>query len=227
MILLIETSGKNCSLALLDELTEELTAVEGNIEFGNSEQIVVLTQQLLSQKNIEIKELKAIALSSGPGSYTGLRIGTSFAKGICFAAKIPLIEVNTLESFRALAISKFPKTQLIFSNLMAIKTEAYVSVFCDKKEFEFYNEPIELSTFDFAKYAGLNCCFVGNAIHKIKEYLPIDLHCEFIETQPHVAYLKEIVMEKFNKKEFVSVSAFEPNYIKQFNAGISKKFSLT
>ncbi len=82
-------------------------------------------------------------------------------------------------------------------------------------------------TFDFSKYAGLNCCFVGNAILKIKEYLPIDLHCEFIETQPHVAYLKEVVLEKYNKKEFVSVSAFEPNYIKQFNAGISKKFSLT
>ena len=92
---------------------------------------------------------------------------------------------------------------------------------------EFYNEPIELSTFDFAKYAGLQCCFIGNSVNKIEEYLPENVIGEFIETQPHVEYLKNLTLEKYNQKEFVSVSTFEPNYIKQFNAGISKKFSLT
>ena len=100
MILCLETSGKWCSVALASE-GQPVTFKESSDEWSHSKQITMMIQAVLSDANIAITELTAVAVSKGPGSYTGLRVGASCAKGICFAQDIPLLAVPTLQIIAA------------------------------------------------------------------------------------------------------------------------------
>lgn len=99
MILSIETSTKVCSAALHNQgvLLAESTLF---VDKSHSEKLAILIKNILSYADIEPKDLDAVAIASGPGSYTGLRIGTSTAKGLCYALNIPLIAINTLEAMQ-------------------------------------------------------------------------------------------------------------------------------
>lgn len=225
MILLIETSGKYCSTGLLNPVDETLNCNSGEVSYGNSEQLISLTQKLLDEHRLTLLQLDAVAISAGPGSYTGLRIGTSFAKGICFAAGIPLIAVNTLDTLISLGKRNFTGYDYYIAGLHAIKTEIYCTVL-HKTQTIVANTPLQLDTNSFDYLNNESCCVTGNANDKIKEIVPISAGFDFVDAEPHADYMKEKVLEKFRNKEFDSVAHFEPNYIKQFAAGISKKFSL-
>ena len=96
LILSLETSTTVCSVAIYRE-QNLLASAEVHIEQSHASKLAVLIDDVRKLSGIELKELSAIAISSGPGSYTGLRIGTSTAKGLCYALGIPLISINTLE----------------------------------------------------------------------------------------------------------------------------------
>ena len=108
LILIIETSTEVCSVALSEDnkLVDQIESEEGQ---NHARLVSVFTQNLLKRNRIQIKDLSAVAVSRGPGSYTGLRIGVSTAKGICYAGRIPLISVGTLESMTRYVISNRPE----------------------------------------------------------------------------------------------------------------------
>ena len=111
-ILCIETATKSCSVALAKD--GHLVAVKEEVseQYSHSEQLTVFIEQLLQQEGLKVSDLDAIAVSSGPGSYTGLRIGLSTAKGLCYASDVPLIAVSTLGAMAQAMKDKYPEAQL-------------------------------------------------------------------------------------------------------------------
>ena len=105
-IVCIETATKSCSVALARD--GQLVAVKEEVseQYSHSEQLTVFIEQLLQQEGLNVSDLDAIAVSSGPGSYTGLRIGVSTAKGLCYASDMPLISISTLEAMSQLMKDK-------------------------------------------------------------------------------------------------------------------------
>src|SRR5688572_10183430 len=96
LILSLETSAKVCSVAIHDD-AKLITTSEIHIEQSHASKLAVLVDEVKTKAGIELNQLSAVAVSSGPGSYTGLRIGTSTAKGLCYALNIPLISIGSLE----------------------------------------------------------------------------------------------------------------------------------
>ena len=125
-ILNIETATKNCSVSLANEGKTIACKEIAEQNFSHAEKLHVFIEELLQENNLTYKDLKAIAVSQGPGSYTGLRIGVSSAKGLCYALNIPLIAIDTLESLaRKITISD----GIIISMIDARRMEVYSAIF--------------------------------------------------------------------------------------------------
>ena len=221
MILNIETATKNCSVSIAEQgkiiALKELN--DGN--YSHAEKLHELIGQVALEAKIELSQLKAIAVSKGPGSYTGLRIGVSSAKGLCFALDIPLISVNTLQSLAlSVSIEKGYKIPLLDARRM----EVYSQVFSEKtqKIREVYAEIITPDSFsDFLNADKVY--FFGDGAEKCKEIIT-HKNAVFIDGKfPSAKEMSVISFEKYFKKDFENVAYFEPFYLKEFIGGISKK----
>ncbi|PKP12651.1 MAG: tRNA (adenosine(37)-N6)-threonylcarbamoyltransferase complex dimerization subunit type 1 TsaB [Bacteroidetes bacterium HGW-Bacteroidetes-3] len=221
MILNIETATKNCSVSIAEQgkiiALKELN--DGN--YSHAEKLHELIGQVALEAKIELSQLKAIAVSKGPGSYTGLRIGVSSAKGLCFALDIPLISVNTLQSLAlSVTIEKGYKIPLLDARRM----EVYSQVFSEKtqKIREVYAEIITPDSFsDFLNADKVY--FFGDGAEKCKEIIT-HKNAVFIDGKfPSAKEMSVISFEKYFKKDFENVAYFEPFYLKEFIGGISKK----
>ena len=220
-ILHIETSSKNCSVAISDG--DEILCVceEVSENYKQSESLHTFVEWALEGAKIALKDLDAINLGKGPGSYTGLRIGASSAKGFCFGLQLPLIAVNSLESMIEPCIGK--DYDFIIPLIDARRMEVYCAVF-DGKSGEMLTET-EAKIIDetsFQDFEGKKVIFVGDGAKKAQEILQI-YTSEFDDTIfPSAKYLVKKAIEKFNKKEFEDIAIFEPFYLKDFQ-GIKKK----
>jgi tRNA threonylcarbamoyladenosine biosynthesis protein TsaB len=221
LILNIETATKNCSVSIAEQgkiiALKELN--DGN--YSHAEKLHELIGQVALEAKIELSQLKAIAVSKGPGSYTGLRIGVSSAKGLCFALDIPLISVNTLQSLAlSVTIEKGYKIPLLDARRM----EVYSQVFSEKtqKIREVYAEIITPDSFsDFLNADKVY--FFGDGAEKCKEIIT-HKNAVFIDGKfPSAKEMSVISFEKYFKKDFENVAYFEPFYLKEFIGGISKK----
>ncbi|NEW79119.1 MAG: tRNA (adenosine(37)-N6)-threonylcarbamoyltransferase complex dimerization subunit type 1 TsaB [Gelidibacter sp.] len=221
LILNIETATKNCSVSISNEgktiALKELN--DGN--YSHAEKLHGLIGQVILEANIELSHLKAIAVSKGPGSYTGLRIGVSAVKGLCFALDIPMISVNTLQSLAlSVSIDKGYKIPLLDARRM----EVYSQVFSKKNEKirDVYAEIIDSDSFsDFLKAEKVY--FFGDGAEKCKGIITHE-NAIFIEGKfPSAKEMSVISYEKYLKNEFEDVAYFEPFYLKEFIGGISKK----
>ena len=220
LILSIETATKVCSIALgRDGKTTDFTDILED-EYSHSEKLNISILSLLKKNNLSFDEIDAVAISSGPGSYTGLRIGTSSAKGFCYGRDIPLIGVNTLEALCHLApIDSGVKIPLIDARRM----EVFGSVFSEinKRAKEDFNEVVTENS--FSDIEGEKYLF-GNGASKLKEILKQDNSIHFIDNIFCSALgMVQIAEEKYNLKEFEDVAYFEPNYGKEFYTVPSKK----
>ncbi|WP_374505505.1 tRNA (adenosine(37)-N6)-threonylcarbamoyltransferase complex dimerization subunit type 1 TsaB [Flavobacterium sp.] len=219
-ILNIETATKNCSVALAKDgqtiLCNEI-AEEG---YSHAEQLHVLIEKTLLEAGICFQDLKAVAVSQGPGSYTGLRIGVSAAKGLCFTLDIPLIAVDTLQ---VLASQVKVTEGLIVPMIDARRMEVYSAIFNSKleKRREVRAEIITENSFDTISGT---VYFVGDCADK----------CKAVLTKPNFIFLEEIKYPsakemsvlsffKFQNNEFEDVAYFEPYYLKDFMITTSKK----
>ncbi len=220
LILSIETATKVCSIALgkEGELIDFTDILED--EYSHSEKLNLSIIELLGKNKITFDELDAIAISSGPGSYTGLRIGSSSAKGFCYGKNIPLLAVNTLEAMCHLTlIEKGVKIPLIDARRM----EVFGSVFSKNngRLQEDFNAVITEES--FTQIEGEKYLF-GNGANKLTELLKENPTVHFIEDVFCSARgMVQIAESKFNKKEFEDVAYFEPNYGKEFYTVPSKK----
>ena len=219
-ILNLETATKNCSVALAKEgktiLSKEI-AEEG---YSHAERLHVFIEEIIKEAGISFQDLVAIAVSQGPGSYTGLRIGVSAAKGLCFALNIPLLAIDTLQ---VLAAQAQVSSGLIVPMLDARRMEVYRAVFTHNFE---KTRAVEAEVLTENSFEDLEetLYFVGDCAEKAKTVL----------TKANFVFLEEIVypsakemswlsFEKFKNNDTVDVAYFEPYYLKDFMMTVSKK----
>ncbi|MDF2933750.1 MAG: tsaB [Chryseobacterium sp.] len=222
-ILYLETSSKNCSVAISDD--EKLLCVceEVSENYKQSESLHSFVEWALEGAELSMKDIEAISLGKGPGSYTGLRIGSASAKGFCYGLKIPLIAVNSLESMIEPFLNQ--NYDFVIPLVDARRMEVYTAVYDGNKGDEI--TPIEAKILDetsFQEFKDKKIIFVGDGAKKAKEILQLP-NAEFNEDiYPSAQYLVKKTLEKIENKDFEDIAYFEPFYLKEFH-GVKKKKS--
>lgn len=224
-ILAMETATKICSVALVKD-GELLAKIEEGGEYSHAEKLGPFIEELLRKTNVSYSQLSAVAVSKGPGSYTGLRIGTSTAKGLCYALDIPLISISTLRSMAYMIQKEGDVNCGLFCPMIdARRMEVYAAVYDAKLNIlkDSYAEILDSSSFD--SYLKDNkICFFGDGSEKSKEILEQHENAIFsdkgLPSAEGIAYLAN---KKFNSGDFENLAYFEPFYLKDFVAGKAKK----
>jgi tRNA threonylcarbamoyladenosine biosynthesis protein TsaB len=212
-ILHLETATKSCSVALSRD--GSLLSIKESIteEFSHGENLTLYIQDVLSKAGIGIQQLSAVSIASGPGSYTGLRIGVSTAKGICYALNIPLISIDALVSLSNLAKEKHPNINLC-AMIDARRMEVYCSIYTSSLE---TLKPIAAEIIDEESFTIFEpFVFFGDGAAKAQEIWK-GRNCQF-DNSVYSSAIGQISMayEKYQKKDFEDVAYFEPFYLKDF-----------
>lgn len=213
IILNIETATKNCSVALAKDGKTIVCKELATENFSHAEKLHVFIEQILVESKVQFSELNAIAVSQGPGSYTGLRIGVSSAKGFSYALNIPLIAVDTLQLLvKQINIDKGIILPMIDARRMEVFSAMYDSNYnqiratqaeiIDESSYQEISETIHL---------------VGDGIGKFTNTLTDEkfvFHNEVV--YPSANEMSALSFEKFQNSDFVDVAYFEPFYLKDF-----------
>ena len=220
-ILHIETSSKNCSVAISDGEKILCLCEEVSENYKQSESLHTIIEWALEGAEITLKDLDAVSLGKGPGSYTGLRIGAASAKGFCYGLKIPLIATNSLETMIEPFLNQ--NFDYIIPLIDARRMEVYTAIFEGKMgEMLTETEAKILDETSFQEFVGKKVIFVGDGAKKAKEILQLT-NAEFNDSiYPSAKYLIKRALEKFNKDELEDTAYFEPFYLKDFQ-GVKKK----
>ena len=227
-ILAIETSTTICSVALWSE-NKVIAVKETNEQNAHSRLLTVMINELFTENHFDFNSLNAVAVSIGPGSYTGLRIGVSVAKGICFGLSIPVIIVDTLKALSLNFLIKFPEITndsdiYLCPMLDARRMEVYASLYKSNLD-----EVISVSAMVIDESSFLNelqtkkIIFFGSGTEKCKNVITSS-NAEFIDgieaSSKSVAILAN---ELYKNKQFADTAYFEPSYLKDFIAIKSTK----
>lgn len=224
MILQIETATTACSVALAHngKVIAQRLLNQRNI---HAEVITLFVEQVIAEANMTYAGLDAVAVSCGPGSYTGLRIGVSTAKGLCYALDKPLIAIETLQAMTSGVILKgnYPENALFCPMIDARRMEVFTAVFDVN-----LNKVVATAALiiDGESFAGLlaehQIYFFGDGAAKCRETIT-HANARFIYDYINdAADMAAIAQEKFNNKTFEDVAYFEPYYLKDFIAGVKK-----
>lgn len=221
LILLIETATERCSCALANN-QGIVSYAESNEPNSHSAKLSLLIDDLFSQNSYNYSDLSAIAVSIGPGSYTGLRIGVSTAKGLAYALDIPIITLPTCEVFAAPVLEKNPNACCV-SMIDARRMEVYSTIYYDKKEIKPCSaDVLEEGIYDSYLSDKKSVIFVGNCLEKTKKIFEKNNFFFDFSVELTAKNMQGLAFEKYNKKEFVDVAYFEPFYLKNFEAAPSK-----
>jgi tRNA threonylcarbamoyladenosine biosynthesis protein TsaB len=224
MILCLETATPVCSVALNDSCcTIALRETEG--QNAHSEKITNFIREVMETANINYRQLDAVAVSQGPGSYTGLRIGVSTAKGICYAADLPLMAIDTLEAMaygmKEKLGSQIAENDLLIPMIDARRMEVYAAVFdanlnkiedtaalvINENSFEHLRKDYHLWLF-------------GDGAPKLSKLFENQTNISIIDGfKPSAAYMRPLAERALREQHFVDVAYFEPFYLKDFIAG--------
>ena len=217
-ILCIETSLDYCSVSMIED-GKVIGSESINIKKSHSEFILILIKNLLKGVKISLNQLSAIAVNKGPGSYTGLRIGVSTAKGLCFSLDLPLLSVNSLD----LMIYDVKKKNLVESGSLlcpmidARRMEVYTKIVKDDLTIIKDTHAKILSNDSFNSLLKINKInFFGNGSSKFKNIIKSN-NALFIEKIiPEAINFNQIVHDKYLKEKFEDLINFEPNYLKDY-----------
>ena len=216
-ILCIETATTNCSVALSVNGGVIALNEDNSQSYSHAERLHVYISAVLKDAQLDKELLDAIAVSMGPGSYTGLRIGVSAAKGLCYALDIPLIATATLES---LAAKVEESSGVIVPMLDARRMEVYSAVFSSEKQQIRDTQAQILNETSFSEYlVNGQVIFIGNGVEKFE---PLCKHPNASfrkEELPSAAQLGPIAELKYKKNDTVDVAYFEPYYLNDFITG--------
>jgi tRNA threonylcarbamoyladenosine biosynthesis protein TsaB len=223
-ILNIETATRVCSVALSTDGV--VTSIrESHVANSHSELITLFTEEVINEAGIPFSRLDAISVSMGPGSYTGLRIGVSTAKGLCYSLDKPLIAINTLKAMAAGMAGLAEDDQFLLCPMIdARRMEVYAAIF-DIQLNEL--KPTEAVIVDEHSFQDLlnnrKILFAGDGASKCREVLRHQQHAVFHdEFHPSARYMASLSEQKFRQNTFEDVAYFEPFYLKDFVAGIPK-----
>ena len=227
-ILCIETGTSTCSVALGFDNNFIDIAESHDPNNNHAKNLTVFIKNLLEKHNIKATDLAGVAISKGPGSYTGLRIGVSAAKGICYGAKLPLIAIGSLNAMAQgaliwLADNEQFKPDLICPMIDARRMEVYTQLFNLKGE---SISEVEAKILDEKSFTNLlstkKILFLGNGSPKAKEIIR-SANAMFIEGfMPSARFMLPLASNLFNQKKFEDVAYFEPLYLKDFVATVGK-----
>ena len=224
MILCLETATPVCSVALNDGCcTIALRETEG--QNTHSEKITNFIREVMETAHIDYKQLDAVAVSKGPGSYTGLRIGVSTAKGICYAADLPLMAIDTLEAMaygmKAKLGTQIEPNDLLIPMIDARRMEVYAAIF--DAQLNKVNDTAALvidehSFEDLRKERRL--WLFGDGAPKLKKLFDNQNDICIVDGfKPSAAYMLPLADKALREHDFVDVAYFEPFYLKDFIAG--------
>ena len=219
-ILNLETATKNCSVSISQHGKTILCKEIAETGYSHAERLHVFIEECLKESNITFKDLSAIAVSQGPGSYTGLRIGVSTAKGLCFALDLPLIAIDTLQVLASqLTITEGVIIPMIDARRMEVYSAIYNSDYEKTREVQ-----AEILTENSFEEIAETIHFVGDCSEKAKTVLTNSnfiFHEEIV--YPSANEMSELSFKKFQDSNFEDVAYFEPYYLKDFMTTVSKK----
>jgi tRNA threonylcarbamoyladenosine biosynthesis protein TsaB len=214
-ILHLETSTRICSVALSKDGLCIAHLDQSGDGYIHGEALTLMIQKLLAGCQIDLQQVSAVSYSSGPGSYTGLRIGLSTAKGLCFALKIPLIGLPTHQILFELALSfGVEKTPHVIALLDARRTEVYMQVFDHLGENKRQLHCALLESTDMSAF--LPATIVGDANQKAQEYWQNDA-ITWVNAALSAKYQAEIAFQAFEKQTFEDLAYCSPIYLKGAN----------
>lgn len=217
LLLALETSTTVCSVALFKG-EQLLGSSELQIEKSHSSHITVMMEQLVNNCGFKMEEVNAVAVSGGPGSYTGLRIGTSTAKGLCYALNIPLIEVSTLYSLAAQVIgyTANPERFLFCPMLDARRMEVYTCVLSHTLNEVASIAPVVLTEEAFVELLQKHAViFFGSGAQKYRNLVLNNPNALFVEgVVPSAVPVGRLALEKYEQQAFEDVAYYEPFYLK-------------
>jgi len=216
ILLNIETSTTNCSVSLSKGGETLVLKEDYNDNFSHAERLHVYIDEVLKEANLELSNLNAIAISKGPGSYTGLRIGVSAAKGLCYALDIPFVSVFTLES---LAHQINVEDRVIVSMLDARRMEVYSAIFNSEHQQIRETQAQILDKSSFAEYLEKGkVYFIGNGVEKTKGLIDHP-NAVFVDNKlPSAKEMGLLAYTKYKKNDTEDIAYFEPYYLKDFIA---------
>jgi tRNA threonylcarbamoyladenosine biosynthesis protein TsaB len=223
-ILSIEGSQKVCSVAIHNN--GDLMA--SNSIFTEKAASSILTpqiEQILYNCQLKPTDLEAVAVAKGPGSYTGLRIAVSTAKGLCLAIDKPLIAINTLQAMAAQVVSFFPEQYLFCPMLDARRMEIFCAIL--NKNLEFI-EQTQAKVMDEQSFSELlvdkSVVFFGDGAEKCQHLFGDKLNAHFLEKSifPTAETIGKLAFEKYKMAKFENLITFEPFYLKEFVGTVPK-----
>ena len=224
MILCLETATPVCSVAL-NSACCTLALRETSGQNAHSEKITNFIREVMEEANIDYSKLDAVAVSQGPGSYTGLRIGVSTAKGICYAADLPLMAIDTLEAM-AHGMKEKLGTQLGPNDLLvpmidARRMEVYASVFDANLNKIQDTAALVIDEHSFDELGKDHRLWLfGDGAPKLSKLFENQENIKIIDGyQPSAAHMRTLAEQALQKQQFVDVAYFEPFYLKDFIAG--------
>lgn len=221
LILNIETSTTVCAVTLAKDGVEILTKSLKSKKYSHSENLNLFIESIMNETDFSFKQLDAIAVSKGPGSYTGLRIGVSTAKGLCYAIDKPLIAVNSLKS---LANTYNGNANFIIPLFDARRMEVYSAIY--HKDLNLI-EDVRAVIVDYDSYSGVlskgKTVFLGPGAEKCQTIINHENATFDLITDVSSTGMMSLAEEKFQNKQFEDVAYFEPFYLKEFIAGQPKK----
>ena len=212
-ILNIETATKNCSVSIAANGKTLVCKEISELGYSHAEKLHLFIQDVIQEAAISFSQLSAIAVSQGPGSYTGLRIGVSAAKGLSYALQIPLIAVDTL---LALAHQVLKKDGLIVPMIDARRMEVYSAIFDFNKQ-KIREVQAEIISEDSFAAISEKIYFIGDSNEKVKSVLTKS-NFVFLDAiqYPSAKEMSSISYQKYLEKDFEDVAYFEPYYLKDF-----------
>ena len=220
-ILCLETATTNCSVALSIYGEQVVLKEDNGMQYSHAERLHPYIEEVLTSGKMNKEELKAIAISKGPGSYTGLRIGVSAAKGLCYALGIPLISISTLEALSHQVICE--KGSYIIPMLDARRMEVYSAVFDASYHPVRATEAQILEAHSFQEYLEKGkVYFIGNGVSKFEDICHHPNAIFIKEALPSASQMCELAEAKRETGDYEDVAYFEPYYLKDFIAGTPK-----
>jgi len=218
LILCLETSSKNCSVAISKNGESILVNEKFDHNYCHGEQLHVLIQDILLESSISLNSFDAFALSSGPGSYTGLRIGAAAIKGFSFALEKPIIAISTLEAMsRGFKSVNSRKYNFLCPTLDSRKGEVYLAMYDEEHKEHIAPFACDIENFNFKQYLENNTmCFFGPGTLKLESHISHSNAIFLNQDYPSAKHLCQLAAYKFKHKDFVDNAYFEPAYLKDF-----------
>ena len=226
---MIETSTALCSAALAED-GAIVSYKESSAPKAHASLTAVFVQEMLSERGLTISDCDAVCVSMGPGSYTGLRVGVSTAKGLCFGSGKPLLAVGTLDTLVAQAVAErltvipglIGDLRFIIPMVDARRMEVYTAVFDQYRQIT-ETSPMIIDENSFAEQLAEGpCLFIGDGAGKCADVIRHP-NAHFCQCWPKASAMLAPALAAYKEKRFEDVAYFEPFYLKEFVATVSRK----